>query len=205
MTEKLDSLDRDDQVVLSILEEIEKNPQTSQRILSNQLGISLGLMNTLVKRVVAKGYVKIKRINSRNIQYLLTPHGLFEKSRLTYRYIRHSFKYISMYRQKACDILLPYAADGAKQVVIYGSGEEAELTYLAIRDLKMKLAGIVDPKRAGKTCLGYEIQDIPWLEEQAPMDIMLVLQSAKQNGSFEEHSEDIRQCWDGAPILQIEI
>jgi DNA-binding MarR family transcriptional regulator len=202
---KTDSLDHDDQVVLSILEEIERNPETSQRILSNHLGISLGLMNSLVKRIVAKGYVTVKRINKRNVHYLLTPHGIYEKSCLTYRYIRHSLKYVSLYRQKAHDLLAPHAAQGARQVVIFGSGEEAELAYLAIRALGMKLLGIVDPAETGKSCLGHEIQGIPWLAEQKSLEIMLVLQSSILNNIFAEHQDTIRSHCNGKPIVQITI
>jgi len=83
-------------------------------------------MNSLVKRIVAKGYVTVKRINKRNVHYLLTPHGIYEKSCLTYRYIRHSLKYVSLYRQKAHDLLAPHAAQGARQVVIFGSARLPE-------------------------------------------------------------------------------
>jgi hypothetical protein len=204
-TEKIDTLDHEDQVVLSILEEIERNPETSQRLLSTELGISLGLMNSLVKRIVAKGYVTVKRINKRNVHYLLTPHGIYEKSRLTYRYIQHSFKYISLYRQKAYDLLAPHAANGAQRVVIFGSGEEAELAYLAVRALGMKLHGIVDPTQPNKPCLGTTIQDLPWLAEQKDIDLLLVLQSARLDASFAENQENIRQNCDGVPMLYIEV
>ena len=147
-----ESINREDQVVLSILEEIEKNPQTSQRTLANQLGIAVGIVNSLVKRVVSKGYVKIKRINSRNIHYLFTPKGVYEKSRLTYRFIRYSYRYVSMYRQRTYEVLSPFAQQGLLDVVIFGSGEEAELSYLAIRELRMTLLAIVDPTRFGKQC-----------------------------------------------------
>ncbi|MBN2328219.1 MAG: winged helix-turn-helix transcriptional regulator [Candidatus Omnitrophica bacterium] len=200
-----ESLNREEQVVLSILEEIEKNPKTSQRNIANQLGIAVGLANSFVKRVISKGFVKIKRINSRNIHYLLTPKGVYEKSRLTYRFLRHSFRYLAMYRQKTYEILAPYSEQGIKDVVIFGSGEEAELSYLVIRELGMTLKGIVDPDHAGEKSIGYEIYDLNWLFDQEALGILLVLHSALLNDSFESHKDDILSRLDGAPILHIEI
>ncbi len=200
-----DSPDRDDQVMLSILEEIEKNPETSQRNLADKLGIALGLVNSFVKRVVSRGYVKIKRLNSRNIQYLLTPKGFYEKSRLTYRFLRRSFHFLSLYRQKAYEVLAPCAEKGIREVMILGSGEEAELVYLAMRELGMKVIAIVDPQKSGERCLGYEIQSIDWLLNQEEISLLLVLHSTRLIPDYGTLLASIRQQIHVNHLLRIEI
>lgn len=184
-------LTREDRVTLSILEEVEKNPETSQRSLAKNLGIALGLVNSLVKRVALKGYVKVKRLNQKNIKYILTPKGFYEKSRLSYRFLRHSIHYLWLYRQRSRELLAPFAEDGINEVVIFGSGEEAELVFLTIQDLSLKLVAILDPEKAGKQLLGYEIQDFTWLNDIEDIEVLIVLQSSSTRDGFLQNLNDI--------------
>ena len=64
---------------LKILEALEKDPTQTQRDLSHQLKISLGLVNAFTKRLVKKGYFKITTIPKNRIQYMLTPKGWLKK------------------------------------------------------------------------------------------------------------------------------
>jgi len=85
---------------LKILEEIEKDYAPSQRELARQLNISLGLANSFIKRFVQKGYFKVKNIPKNRVKYILTPKGMAEKTRLTYRYIQYSFEFYKRSRQE---------------------------------------------------------------------------------------------------------
>ena len=60
---------------LEILEKIENNGHLTQRDLSKEVGIALGLINHLLKKMVQKGWVKIKNVDARRIKYLITPEG----------------------------------------------------------------------------------------------------------------------------------
>ena len=55
-------MDTQDIRTLKILEEIEGNKTPSQRYLSDQLNISLGLVNSFIKRLAQKGYFKVTAI-----------------------------------------------------------------------------------------------------------------------------------------------
>ncbi|HPG86689.1 MAG TPA: winged helix-turn-helix transcriptional regulator, partial [Spirochaetales bacterium] len=69
-----------DDAELVILESIYSSQKRSraltQRDLAEAAGLSLGMTNALVKRFSDKGWVLLKRLNSRNIQYALTPDGV---------------------------------------------------------------------------------------------------------------------------------
>jgi len=69
-----------DQFTHRILTEIEADNRLSQRSLSRDLGIALGLTNLLVRRFVRKGWVRIIRIKPNRVRYLLTPAGIAELS-----------------------------------------------------------------------------------------------------------------------------
>ena len=57
---------------LEILENIYKHKeQIHKRDLAQIVGLSLGMINAILKRLVKKGWLKIKKVNNRNIQYIL--------------------------------------------------------------------------------------------------------------------------------------
>jgi predicted transcriptional regulator len=63
---------------LLLLSEITGEEPLSQRELSRRLGIAVGLVNSYLKNLVAKGYVRVKNFPSNRYAYLLTPQGLAE-------------------------------------------------------------------------------------------------------------------------------
>ncbi len=81
---------------LSVLREIEADPEMTQRALSLRLGLSLGKINFLVKALIEKGLIKAENFkNSKNRSaylYSLTPHGLEEKTRATYHFLKRKIE-----------------------------------------------------------------------------------------------------------------
>ena len=79
-----------------VLRLLESNPHLSQRELSKSLGVSLGGMNYCLNALIAKGFIKIKNFrnnqNKRVYAYLLTPHGLAEKTALTGVFLKCKMK-----------------------------------------------------------------------------------------------------------------
>jgi hypothetical protein len=81
----------DEDIRFRVMRLLEKDPNMSQRALSRELGISLGLVNYCLNALAEKGQVKIR--NFRNAQnkmayaYVLTPGGIAERARLTRRFL----------------------------------------------------------------------------------------------------------------------
>lgn len=144
---------------LQLLNEIEQDAEVTQRSLAKKLGVALGLTNLYLKRLAHKGYIKITTIPRHRIQYLLTPRGMAEKSRLTYLYMQYSLTYYRDMRQRLKRVLSGLSRAGAKRIVIYGTGELAELTYLSIREMDLTLVGFVNGEQ-GETFLSYPIWPI---------------------------------------------
>ena len=75
---------------------LEANPKASQRELAQEMGISLGKVNYCLKGLMEKGIIKAKNFKNSNNKlayaYLLTPHGIEEKSRITARYLKRRVK-----------------------------------------------------------------------------------------------------------------
>ena len=79
-----------------ILRKISKKPQSSQRKLAKELGISLGKLNYCLKELRAKGLVKIENFkrNPNKIDYLyvLTPQGISSKTKMTISFMKRKLK-----------------------------------------------------------------------------------------------------------------
>ncbi len=80
----------DSEKTLHVLQEIEHNPQITQRALAQKLEISLGKLNFLIRALIDKGVIEIKNFrNSKNklaYTYLLTPQGIKIKIQLTHKF-----------------------------------------------------------------------------------------------------------------------
>lgn len=82
----------DDELRYRILKVLEADARVSQRQLAQQLGISLGKANYCLQALMVKGLVKVRNFrrnpNKRAYTYYLTPQGLEEKTRVTFRFFR---------------------------------------------------------------------------------------------------------------------
>src|SRR5664279_857624 len=83
----------EDEIVLGVLDAVERDQHVTQRHVAGELGIALGLANTYLRRCVRKGLIKMSQVPRRRYAYYLTPQGLAEKSRLTAQYLAHSFSF----------------------------------------------------------------------------------------------------------------
>ena len=76
---------------LALLEHVELDPDETQASLATQLGVAVGTVNWHLKRLISKGYVKIKRAERKKLRYITTPEGIAYRARLTVDYIEQQF------------------------------------------------------------------------------------------------------------------
>ena len=148
---------------LQILDELANNDALTQRDLSKRMGIALGLVNSYIKNLVAKGYLTVKNIPSKRYAYYLTPTGFAEKSRLAYDLLQD---YTRIYREAKNNyrqLFLELERSGAKRIVFAGADEVAEFAYITLQDTKLELTGVVDPDRAEEVFFGRKIQPMTGL------------------------------------------
>ena len=79
-----------------LLRKIQKNPESSQRQLAEDLGFSLGKLNYCLKALQEKGLVKLENFKKNpkklNYFYVLTPEGIAEKSKLTINFMKRKMR-----------------------------------------------------------------------------------------------------------------
>ncbi len=71
---------------------LERQPDLTQRQLSEVLGVSLGKTNYILKSLIDVGWIKLdnfeKSDNKWGYAYLLTPSGVAEKAAITLRFLK---------------------------------------------------------------------------------------------------------------------
>lgn len=152
-------MDHKDIRTLRLLEEIDKGQTPSQRDLANGLNISLGLVNSFIKRLANKGYFKIVNIQRNRVKYLLTPQGVAEKTRLTYEYVKLSYQFYSDARQKLRNLYKELEVEGSNLILFYGAGDLAEIAYVSAQGTSIKLVAVIDGYLKGKDFFEYTILD----------------------------------------------
>ena len=152
-------MDREAIRTLKILEEIDNDHTPSQRDLSKKLNISLGLVNSFVKRLANKGYFKISNIPKNRVKYILTTKGAAEKTRLTYQYIQYSFEFYRNAREKLHKLFKYLMAQGVRRIVFYGTGDFAEIAFISLQETSIQMLAIVDDNNIGEKFLGGVVKD----------------------------------------------
>ena len=152
-------MDQENLRTLRILEEIEKDQSPSQRELAKKLNISLGLVNSFIKRLTQKGYFKVTTIPRNRIKYILTPKGFTEKTRLTYEYIQLSYHFYRDARSKLKRLFANFEKNNIQRIVFFSAGDLAEIAYLSLQETSIQLIAIVDKQKKGDQYLNQIVKD----------------------------------------------
>ncbi|MBH63421.1 MAG: MarR family transcriptional regulator [Alphaproteobacteria bacterium] len=139
-------IDAESRITLGLLNAVHENSGVSQRSLSNELGIALGLTNAYLKRCVRKGLVKMAQAPANRYAYYLTPQGFAEKSRLTARYLRRSFDFYREARNECEGLLHHCVTRGWRRIALGGLGELAEIAVLCSLQHDVQLIAVIDAR-----------------------------------------------------------
>jgi predicted transcriptional regulator len=141
---------------LSLLEQIESDPNVNQSALATQLGVAVGTVNWHLKRLIAKGAVKVSRAERKKLRYIITPEGLALRARLAIDYVERSFSVYRRTRQKVKDNITKIRKAGYDRVRIIGSGDVADICKLTCLEQGIK---VVNEKNIPSLILdGYKIR-----------------------------------------------
>jgi DNA-binding MarR family transcriptional regulator len=115
---------------LTLLEKIENDPDVNQSTLATQLGVAVGTVNWHLKRLIAKGYVKVKRAERKKLRYIITPEGIALRARLAVDYVERSFSLYRKTRQRVREYLSEIKSSGHDRIRIIGKGDVADICRL---------------------------------------------------------------------------
>lgn len=120
---------------LAILESLQGATEAvSQRELARRSGLSVGLVNAVLKKLVHTGYVKTGRLDRRSLEYLLTPLGFAQTALRSYHYIINTVRGFRAIQSRLHDLVARLHDEGCSDFFLYGESELAELVALFFED-----------------------------------------------------------------------
>jgi DNA-binding MarR family transcriptional regulator len=125
---------------MNLLEQIERDPDVSQATLATQLGVAVGTVNWHIKRLVAKGYVKVRRADRKKLIYIITPEGIAFRARLTVDFIEQQFHLYRNTRQRVRELLAEVKQAGFHRVRIEGEGDLPDICRLSCLEQGLEVA-----------------------------------------------------------------
>ena len=135
----------------TVLKEISNNHQPNQRLIAERTGISLGLTNFIIKRLIKKGYIKARQLDARKVQYILTPKGFAEKVKKSYNYTLKTINLFKSIKEKIQELIISKYNKGKKEFIIQGKSELADMAEIAFRTIALE----------GIKCSRADSKDIP--------------------------------------------
>ncbi len=106
-----------------ILEHIYYNDSLKQRELADKAGISLGMTNAILKRLIEKGWLMTKRLNSRNISYVVSPAGMEEIFKRGYRCFKRTIDDVRLYKNEIENLIAEAVVSGYKTIALVGNSD----------------------------------------------------------------------------------
>jgi hypothetical protein len=157
---------------LDLLTAIEGGEVVTQATLKQSVGVSIGLVNALLKRAIGKGLVKARQAPYKRYAYYLTPQGFIEKSRLVAAYLESSLHLFRQARDQYTEIFLDIRSRGARRVILAGRGELAEIALLSARDAGLEIGEIYD--REANVERLYDLRVLQSIDDlQGPVDLVI--------------------------------
>jgi DNA-binding MarR family transcriptional regulator len=146
---------------LKIIEEISKKSSLTQRELSARTRLSLGAVNLILKRLVARGIVKTKSLNPKKVEYLITPKGFAEKAKKSLTYVRKTIDLVKMVKAEIAKVVLEEYNRGQKKFVVLGNDDLADIIELALKGFTYQRVNELDEINDPKALVLVGVRDRP--------------------------------------------
>ena len=132
MNTQINELSNHDLAVITSLHEAESG--ISQREIARRTGLSVGLINAVIKKLVNTGYVKTSHLNRRSLDYLLTPQGFAQAAMKSYRFVLSTVKSFRKIQTQLETLLDKLNSEGIREFYLNGDCELAELVATFFED-----------------------------------------------------------------------
>jgi len=190
MTELQVTMDSQAERNLRILEQIERNPDITQADLATRLDVAVGSVNWYLKRLINKGYIKVRQMQRRRLRYLITPQGVTEKARLTASFMQFSMRLYRETREAAKRHLIEIRRAGYSHVHIADDNDLAEVCYLTCLEQGIQVVDAPQPSIPTLRMEGRELV-LTWPEEPDKEEGHLspAMQSAHASVQMQEENQ----------------
>jgi hypothetical protein len=151
-------------------------------------------------------------MTGRKILYLITPQGMARATNLIYDRFRETQNYYQYTKELLTSYLTELYKQGKRKVIINGTNQLAEITYLSLLDSPLKLHSIitVDLTLPKKKFLGHEVLTLSDFIEKYSQQLSeksqkeLVIISTVNPGKLQQEIKKHKNIKDNLKIVNLE-
>lgn len=121
----------------NIADTLKEDPMASQRILAENAGMSIGLMNAVIKRFVERGWIMLTNVNLRKLSYAITPAGIAELTARSQTFAKRTFAIANKYNDALCSAVSEAKKQGKNKLILYGNSYIKFLLIYACQTLNV--------------------------------------------------------------------
>ncbi len=170
-------MNSDVKTLQSIAATLEEEPLASQRVLAENAGMSIGLMNAVLKRFVERGWIMLTNVNMRKLAYAITPEGLAELKARSQKFAKRTFELANTYNETLCNIIRDAKSQGKNTLVLYGKSYIRFLLIYACQILNVSFVEkeIDEPLENDALCVIGELnseEEIESLKEKGCLNLL---------------------------------
>lgn len=149
------SKNKDIEMQIKLFEQISKTKNHSQRSLSKNMNVALGLANSTLKKFLKKGLLKLSQAPLRRYSYYITPKGFVEKTKLVSDFIVSS---LGFYKEAKTEYEKLLLSSNKKKIILVGVSDLTDIAVLVSKIHNIKISFIYDINFAQKSYCGIKIK-----------------------------------------------
>jgi len=81
------------------------------------------MTNAIMKRLAVKGFLTVRKVNNRNIMYAVSPSGVEEIAKRSYKYFKRTIRNIVFYKDSIEILVKDVKREGYKKLVLIGESD----------------------------------------------------------------------------------
>jgi predicted transcriptional regulator len=187
---------------LNILSQLASDPHLTQAVLAKRCRLSVAMVNNYMKELHDAGLIEYRRKSSKSISYPLTAVGHDFVETLEQELIEEIVELFAESKAKVRDLILNGTREALNRVVLFGSGDIAELTFHALESAGVKVIGVCDgePQHVGREWCGRELVNASQIRYMTPDAVVI----ASLHNSDEIYSSLSSLREDGIRVIRLD-
>ena len=165
---------------LNILREVGANAHVTQAELASRCSLSVAMVNNYMKDLCNSDLIEYNRKSVKSVTYHLTPSGIQCLETLQSEQIGEMVRMFAYAKERIIKRIMEMAGSALQRVVLYGSGNLAQLAFHALELSGIRVLGVCDddPSVLGRDFCGREVVNPSQIRFMAP-DAVIITDSLK--------------------------
>jgi DNA-binding MarR family transcriptional regulator len=172
---------------LNLLKELAADPHLTQAELARRCHLSVSMVNNYLKELCALGWLEYHRKSTKTVSYHVTAAGNQQLESAQRELLHEMVDLFIGAKQRVLSVILKRTHRRPQRVVLYGSGDLAEIAFHALESAGIDVIGVCDddPGKLGNEWLGMEMLDPRRIRMMDPDAVILALDPEHSTGEIE--------------------